>query len=189
MLKFNKTQDRKIKYTISIFAFVVLAVLGVKYFTVMRRDLIFDVLASLLIVGLFLNLYKRLHQDYKSYFFLLLTLVLHDLFLYDKSPFGIKFEHYMHFIGGFTIAIVTDRAFNEKLSMAKRFVLLIIFALGFGVIAEIIEWAGYKVLGLGEGFFQYGVGDEGGWDNSIFDLLFNSLGATMMAISTVFRKK
>ena len=78
---------------------------------------------------------------------------------------------------------------NEKLSRTKRVILLIIFALGIGVIGEIIEWGGYKVLGLGEGFFKYGVGDEGGWDNSIYDLIFNSIGAITMAIITLFRKK
>ena len=95
----------------------------------------------------------------------------------------------MHFVGGFTIAIITDRLFNEKLSKTKRLLLLLAFALGIGVIGEIMEWAGAKFLGSGEGFFFYGIGDEGKWDNSVIDLLFNSLGAAIMGFISLFEKK
>ncbi len=189
MFKINKSRDNKIKNLLTIIAGIIFTILAVKYTISMRRDLIFDVLASIIIVGIFYKLYNKLHQDYKSYFTLIFALTLHDLFFYSTSPFGIRFEFYMHFVGGFTIAIITDRAFREKTSKPKRFLLLIVFALGIGVIGEMIEWAGYKVLGIGEGFFKFGAGDEGGWDNSIFDLIFNSIGATMLAISTLLRKK
>lgn len=189
MFKINKLKDKKIKNILTIFAGIAFAVLGVKYVISMRRDLIFDVLFSIIIVGIFYMFYNKLHQDYKSYFFLIFALVLHDLFLYDTSPFGIRFDHYMHFVGGFTIAIIIDRVFNEKLSKIKRFILLVIFALGIGAVGEIIEWTGYQVLGLGEGFFRYGIGDEGEWKNAIFDLIFNGFGAMTMAIPTLFRKK
>ena len=184
-----KLKDKKIKDVLTISGVIIFIFLGVRYILASRRDLIFDVISSLIIIWLFYKFYNKLHQDWKSCFLLIFALFLHALFLYGTSPLGIKFEHYMHFIGGFTIAIITDRAFNEKLGKAKRFILLLIFALGIGVIGEIIEWGSYKALGIGEGFFKYGAGDEGQWDNSIFDLLFNSLGASIMAISTLFRKK
>src|SRR3989338_2690411 len=145
MFKINKSKDSKIKNILTIIAGIIFTVLAVKYTISMRRDLIFDVLASIIIVGIFYKLYNKLHQDCKSYFTLIFALTLHDLFFYSTSPFGIRFEFYMHFVGGFTIAIITDRAFREKISRPKRFMLLVIFALGIGVIGEMIEWAGYKV--------------------------------------------
>ena len=184
-----KLKDSKIKNILTIIAGIALTVLGIRYTISARRDLIFDVLFSIIIIGAFLKYYKKLHQDYKSYSLLIFTLVLHSLFLYNTKPFGVRFEHYMHFVGGFAIAIMTDRLFNERLSKPKRFFLLLIFALGIGVIGEIIEWEGYKMLGIGEGFFKYGAGDEGGWDNSIYDLVFNSLGAVTMGILTLPRRK
>ena len=59
----------------------------------------------------------------------------------------------MHFIGGFAIAIITDRIFNEKLTRFKRFAIVTIFALGIGAIGEIIEWLGYGVLESGKDSF------------------------------------
>ncbi len=189
MLKISRSKDKKIRIIVTIIACFILIILGIRYVISKRIDLILDVLVSIITIGTFYKFYHKLHQDYKSYFFLIFALILHDFFFYGTKPLGIKFEHYMHFVGGFTIAIITDRVFNEKLSRTKRFLLLMIFALGIGVIGEIIEWLGFKVLGLGEGFFKYGVGDEGEWDNSIIDLFFNSFGASIMAIFTLFRKK
>lgn len=188
MFKINKSKETKIRNILTIIAGIVFTILAVKYTISARRDLIFDVLASIIIVGIFYKFYNKLHQDWKSYFTLIFALVLHDLFFYSTSPLGIRFEFYMHFVGGFTIAIITDRAFGEKISKPKRILLLVIFALGIGVIGEMIEWGGYKVLGIGEGFFRFGAGDEGGWDNSIFDLIFNSIGAITFASSTLLRK-
>ena len=182
-----KLNDTKTKNIITIIAAIIFIILGIKYIISSRRALIFDVIFSILIVGFFYKFYNKLHQDYKSYFALIFALVLHDLFLYDTSPFGIRFDHYMHFVGGFTIALITDRAFNEKFGKIRRFTLLVIFALGFGVIGEIVEWLGYQVLGLGEGFFLYGIGDEGEWINAILDLIFNGLGAITMAVIRLFR--
>lgn len=184
-----KLDDKKAKNAISALAVLALAALGVKYLIERRVDLIFDAASSLAIIGIMHKFHEKLNQDYKSYFLVAFTLILHDLFLYDTMPLGIKFEHYMHFAGGFTIAIFTDRLFRERLPKPKRLLLLVLFALGIGAIAETAEWGGYKILGLGEGFFKYGAGDEGGWDNSILDLIFNGIGASAMAASTLFRKK
>lgn len=182
MIKLN---DKKVKNTLTIIAGIIFIILGIRYTLQSRRDLIFDLLFSIFIVGFFYKFYNKIHQDYKSYFFLIFALTLHDLFLYDTSPLGIRFDHYMHFVGGFTIAIIADRLFNEKMGRLKRFILLVIFALGIGAIGEIIEWLGYTVLGLGEGFFRYGAGDEGEWRNAIFDLIFNTFGAMTMSILRV----
>ncbi len=188
MRKISKTLDIKIKRILTAIALVVLLFLAARYISA-KPVLFLDIISSFIIIGIFYKFYNKLHQNCISYFFLIFTLILHDLSLYSTAPFGIKFEHYMHFIGGFTIAKITDRFFIEKLSKPKRFLVLIVFALGIGVIGEIIEWLGLKLFGAGEGFFQFGIGDEGGWDNSIIDLLFNSLGALAASAFAMFRKR
>jgi len=186
MIKIN---DKKLKNMLTVLALIIFIILIIKYIKLNRTALTNDVIFSTIIIIFFYKFYDKLHQDYKSYFFLIFALILHDLGLYASSPLGIRFDHYMHFVGGFTIAILTDRIFNEKFSKTKRFILLIVFSLGIGAIGEIIEWLGYAILGLGEGFFRYGIGDEGEYRNAIFDLVFNSLGAITMAIITLFRKR
>lgn len=184
----SKTRDIQIKNTITTIGLVIFLILGIKYAVAHRLDLLMDIALSIIILAIFHKFYNRLHQDYKSYFFVIFAWILHDLFLYSHGLFGLKFERYMHFTAGFAIAIFADRLFYEKLSKAKRFLLLIIFALGIGVIGEFVEYFGYTTLGLGEGLFRYGIGDEGEWGNAILDLVSNVTGALVMAVLMLFRK-
>ncbi len=180
--------DLRMKNILTIVALTIFIILSIKY-AFLRSKWILDVLGSLIILGIFYKFYNKLHQDSISYFCLILVMVLHDLSFYGESIFGITFENYMHFFGGFTIAIIADRFFNEKLSKAKRFTMLVIFALGVGAIVEIIEWIGFIILGRGEGLFYFGVGDINAWHNTIIDLIFNAFGAIPMGIFTLCRKK
>ena len=96
----------------------------------------------------------------------------------------------MHFIAGFTIALVFDRLLSEKMPLFKRFIVIVLCALGFGAIGEIVEWLGYGILGSGKGFFYFGVGDEGEWRNAIIDTIFNGFGGLMLAfLIALFRRK
>ena len=150
----NKYRDKKIKNILTAVSTLILLVLFIKYASI-NSEFIFDVISSILIIVIFYKFYDELHQDNLSYSFLLFMLILHNLGLYATSPLGIRFDHYMHFVGGFTIAIISDRIFIEKLSKSKRFILVIIFALGVGAVGEILEWLGYGILGSGNGFFFF----------------------------------
>ena len=183
----NKHRVTKIKNILTVIASFILSALLIKH-AIAKSEFIFDVILSISVLFIFYKFYDKLHQDNLSYSSLLFTLVLHNLGLYASSPLGVRFDHYMHFVGGFAIAIIFDRFLKESMSKSKRFALVIIFALGIGAIGEIIEWAGYGILGNGGGFLFYGTGDEGEWNNSIKDLIFNSLGAVAFAASTLFRK-
>ena len=184
----DKMQDKKIKNLTAVLGVIILIILFFRYSIVVKTEFVYDVVASTLIVAIFFIFYDKLHQDCISYFFLMFALIIHNLGIYATSPFGIRFDHYMHFFGGFTIAIIGDRIFNEKFSRGKRFVFVVIFALGIGAIGEILEWIGYGILGKGDGFFFFGMGDEGEWRNSMLDLIFNFIGGTFMGILTLFRK-
>jgi uncharacterized membrane protein YjdF len=106
---------------------------------------------------------------------------MHNLSLYETSPFGFRFDHYMHFVGGFTISAVTNRIFDDS-SKIKKLMLLVFISLGIGALGEILEWLGYSILGAGDGFLFYGIGDEGEWRNSIFDMIFNMFGALFFSL-------
>lgn len=186
--KLLKSYNKKIKHIITILGLLILTALLIKYTFITKTQFRYDTLGSIILVGIFYLLYNKLHQDNISYFFFVSTLILHNLSLYAINPLGIRFDHYMHFASGFTIALIADRSFYEKLSNQKRFLLVIVFAVGIGAIGEIFEWLGYAILGKGEGFFFYGVGDEGEWNNAVFDIIFNLFGATTFAVSKLLRK-
>jgi uncharacterized membrane protein YjdF len=189
MPKIKIRNSEKIKKLLALTGTGIFILLGLRYILFYNSKFILDIAMSIIAVSVFYMLYDRLHQDNISYLLMIITLLLHDLSLYGNNIFGIPFEHYMHFFGGFTIATITDRLFNEKLHKAKRFLLLIIFSLGIGAIVEITEWIGFKILGPGEGLFYFGAGDFDSWHNTIKDLIFNASGATLMGIRTLFRKK
>lgn len=172
---------KKIEGILTVFTFAILASLGLKYIVSNRIGMVLDIILSVIGLALFLKFYDTLNQDISSYFFFAFALVLHSLGLYAASPLGIRFDHYMHFVGGFAIAIVTDRAFTQKFSPMKRFVFLVIFTLGVGAVGEIMEWLGYAFLGPGEGFLFYGMGDEGEWRNAVLDMIFDLFGGAAMA--------
>jgi uncharacterized membrane protein YjdF len=169
-------------------AIAILLALGVRYAISARIEMVYDVVCSIIVIMVFFALLEPLHQDAWSYGMLLFSIILHDLALYSTSPFGIRFDHYMHFIAGLSLALIADRLFIERWSRAKRFVLIVIFALGIGVMGEIIEWAGYFAFGMGEGFFFYGPGDEGEWHNAMRDMVFNLLGGMTMGVVTFLRR-
>jgi uncharacterized membrane protein YjdF len=154
-----------------------------------KQDLVLDATVSLTLMGLFYWKYKSLRQDNWSTAALWCAVILHNTHLYGSQPLGINFDHYMHFVAGFAIAIVFDRYFYERLTFFQRFLLLSVAALGIGAVGEILEWFGYDILGSGEGFFYYGVGDEGEWRNAILDLICDVFGGFVMVFLTLFRKK
>lgn len=186
MLKINKNKDKKFKNILTIIAFIILLILAIK--NIMRLGLFIDAILSISAIIVFYKLYNKLNQDYMSYSFFIFALILHTLGLYATRPLGIRFDHYMHFVSGFTITLITDRLFNERLSKMKRAILLVFFSIGVGAVGEIIEWLGYYVLGLGDGFLFYGLGDEGEWNNAILDLIFNSFGSLTFIGLLLFKK-
>jgi uncharacterized membrane protein YjdF len=186
---YKNRKDKRLRNSLTLIALIIFLILLIRNFILKTPELAWDIIASAIGIFLFHKYYKRMHQDYISYSFFIFALLLHNLGLYASSPFGIRFDHYMHFVAGFSIALIGDRLLVEKISSGKKFILLLLFSLGIGAIGEILEWLGYAVLGFGPGFFRYGIGDEGEWRNAIFDLVFNSFGAVIICIWTLLRKR
>ncbi len=64
---------------------------------------------------------KKMNLNSPSYVMILVVLTLHNLYLYGNTYFGIRFDVILHFIGGITIAMITDRLFFEKMPLGKKF--------------------------------------------------------------------
>lgn len=171
------------------FGSTVLGILLLFFLYTHEYHLVLDIVVSLAALA-FVMIYKReLKQDAISIFFLVTALILHNLHLYGSTPLGIPFDHYMHFYAGFTLAIIADRLFFEKMHTLKHNFLIIFVALGVGSVGEIIEWLGYGILGSGKGFFFFGMGDEGEWRNAALDMIFNMSGAVLAAIVCFLSRK
>jgi uncharacterized membrane protein YjdF len=176
---------RKDRFTrlVVILGLVALVALGIKYLVENRWDLLWQVIPSVVALGLFFTFGKKFNQDLASHFALTFTLVVHNLGLYSTHPLGIRFDHYTHFLGGFTVALVADRILTEKITRTKRFALILLAALGVGAVWEIIQWLDGYVI---QGFDMFSSDDI---SNSMRDMICNGLGGTVMGIITLFRKQ
>ena len=180
-----KLEDKAIKEIVTLTALAALILLAIRNIFNPNTEFIFDTIYAALVIWLFGRYYSQLHQDSISYSLLVFAMILHNLNLYPFSPFGIKFDHYMHFTGGLAIALIADRFFIEKMSRAKRLFLMVFFTLGVGALGEIVEWLGYTFVGSGDGMFFHGIGDEIEWSNAIIDMIFNGLGAIAVGLLTI----
>jgi len=157
--------------------------LGIKYKFESRWDLLLQVAASLVILAVFIAARGRLHQDSTSTLFVVLTALVHNLGFYGSHPLGIRFDHYAHFLGAFSVAIVIDRIYVEKLPRQKRFLLVVLSTIGVGGILEIVQWIdGYLLPNVA--FFK---ADD--ISNTMGDMISNTLGGMIMGIVTLLRKE
>jgi len=166
-----------------ILGLIVLVALGTSYFIENRLDLILQVVASIIGLAVFRVLGKRLKQDLASHLALTVTLVVHNLGLYSTHPLDISFDHFTHFLGGFTVAIVTDRMFTEKLTRTKRFTILLMASLGVGALLEIVQWLDAYIV---PGVEMFRADDI---SNAINDLISDGLGGIVMGIIALVRKQ
>jgi len=136
---------------------------------------------------------------------------------YLNSPFPIAYDHITHFFPLLAFALLffqfVSRFMTRRLFAVKTLFLiaLVILAVsGIGVIIELFEFSGFLINGFGEGGFAFGAGDAcpgqivstfeeidaygGGWFNTMYDLIWNSIGALagvfiMVLAHYVFKKK
>lgn len=135
---------------------------------------------------------------------------------YGSSPLPIDWDHITHLVGLFSFSLLffrfieqfTDSTFTKKNILL--YTLAILAASGVGAVIELAEFAGYLKFGFGEGALAFGPGDGaagtfttdtdglinnlgGGWINTGWDLIYNTIGITAGLIATLtnnfFRKK
>lgn len=135
---------------------------------------------------------------------LILSLLPHALgfmgfYLNSPLPFGLAYDHFTHLLPLFAFALFffqfLSRFMARKLFALKTLFLIavvILAASGIGVIIELFEFSGFLINGFGEGGLAFGAGDAcsgqivgtfeeidaygGGWFNTMYDLIWNSIG-------------
>jgi VanZ family protein len=131
--------------------------------------------------------------------------VLHSLGLfggYNWHFAGIPFDKVVHFSGYcmLTVFLVHWSGLESPLLRKKNagMIALIMFtAVGVGAVNEIAEYTGYRLFGVGDGFFLLGAGDgdpslaykfQGSWDDSMKDMIANIVGVCAGILLTGVRK-
>ncbi|MFQ5474854.1 MAG: DUF2238 domain-containing protein [Candidatus Nanoarchaeia archaeon] len=126
-----------------------------------------------------------------------LFLIVHELgsvMLYGTMLGPLRYDKVMHFFGGFVLVFIFYNLFTNNFTDGEHHHLIlplcILCALGIGAITEIIEYiVGFQINGAGSGFFAYGVGDFGEWNDTIWDMASNLLGTLSGSITTLLIKK
>ncbi len=132
--------------------------------------------------------------DNRVYLVVVLGFVLHNMGVfgfYSQSPVFIQWDHITHMFGSFAATRVVYNFFvKEKLmnTLSKKVVLslfIVLIALGVGAFVEFLEFIGYFLIGEGAGVFGHGLGDinteffNSEWFNTMFDMLYNMVGAIL----------
>lgn len=122
-----------------------------------------------------------------SVFFLGLSLLWNSLgnlrLLNGSSLYALQnYDLFVHFTGFlfFTLGIITIYFKDYKKQKWVNIVMILFFLLGLGATIEISEYVGFRVLGYGSSWLQFGDGDDGDdfgpWEDSMEDMIANLLG-------------
>jgi uncharacterized membrane protein YjdF len=102
---------------------------------------------------------RKLHL-YPAHFALFAIAILFHMLgtfgFYQRSPFPLSFDIYLHFYFAFAIALILERFFRIYLdgrAGAAR-VAALMFMMGFGALHEIMEYASYLLLGEERGMLK-----------------------------------
>lgn len=171
---------------------VMLILLGFAFLDLRNQafDLFFDRLfmIAIIIAYYFFNLKYSFPTHYT--YLALIPIVLHSSKLYGHSYLGIQFDFYHHFFSCFVIGLLVNYILFKKNPENKlqNFVLAVLIVAGIGSLFEIMEFGGYALFGKGEGVFRYGLGDFGELNDTIWDMVNNTLGAIFASLLYVGKK-
>lgn len=171
-----------------------------------------DMIFFIILLVFFYFTYERWNLNLPIYTMLIIGFIPHALgFMgfYASTPVWIQWDHVTHFFSIFGFGLLffnflhqwMDRKFFTHKTL---FLVAVVFlaASGIGVVIEIIEFGGFLVYGFGEGALAFGAGDAApgqivtsieeieaygvGWFNTMYDLVYNSLGALSALIVMIF---
>lgn len=162
-----------------------------------------DMIAFIVLIVFFYFTYEKWNLNLPVYTVLVLGFIPHALgFMgfYLNTPLPIAWDHFTHIVPIFAFGLLffnflykwMDRKFFTQKTIFLILVVLLA-ASGVGVVIELIEFSGFLVYGFGEGALAFGAGDAcdgqlvstfeeidaygGGWFNTMYDLIWNSMGA------------
>jgi hypothetical protein len=185
---------------IGIVIFLVMILLS---FIVGNTGFVPDMIGFIVLTVFFYFTYEKWNLNLPIYTLLILGFIPHALgFMgfYLNTPIGLAWDHFTHITSMFAFGLLffnflyqwMDRKFFTQKTIFLILVVLLA-ASGVGVVIELIEFSGFLVYGFGEGALAFGAGDActgqlvstfeeidaygGGWFNTMYDLIWNSMGA------------
>ncbi len=198
----------------------VLAVLGLLLTLIIalkinNTDYIAEIIVFTILTILMFLFYDYLKLNRFTYLLLIISLFLHAFGafgFYAKSPFNIQYDHITHFAFFFSFGLAFFIFLKKYLPEKSKLILLILIVFfvssGVGAMVEQVEFLGYLSAGGGKGLFYVGdAGDigvgalsqidlremdavGGGWLNTGWDVMYNSIGTIFgMLIAVIFFNK
>ena len=207
-----KTKTKLYLFSILILLFFIFAAFQRKIYGYITDSIIIFIIMTILYLS-----YDKLNISPSSYAMMLIALALHNAGVfgfYYKSPLRyfdpvweqhisthpFQWDHITHIFSGTAISMLFfdyfKRFFNKD-KLNNFFIIFSVFliAQGIGAIGEIYEFAGYSLIGEGEGATGRGAGDysmywiSSDWINTMLDLVYNLFGASIgIAVSYILYK-
>lgn len=174
-----------------------------------------DMIVLIAVILFFYFTYNHWNLNLPIYTIIILSFIPHCLgFMgfYFSSPLPFAWDHFTHVWPCFAFALFFFQYLKQF--MDKRFfstktiflIIVVIFAAsGIGVGIELFEFSGFLVNGFGEGALAFGAGDAcegqivstfeeideygGGWFNTMYDLIWNSIGVLAGVLLMIFFKQ
>ena len=146
---------------------VLAGVVAAAFLTGRRIWAVDAVVFAALLGGLYL-LRSRLRLTPALFTLLCTIVVAHGLAvfgLFGMTLFGVEYDSYIHSYSSIVVALVVFHyVLGLDLPLPETLILTLLLALGLGLLNELVEFAGYRLFGRGEGFFLLGPGDIGATD-------------------------
>ena len=178
------------------FLFIIWYCVKTNFHYYIADSVIFIILTILLFI-----FYRQWKLDTCTFLMIVVAFILHDLGafrFYASPPLPFEWDIVTHVVGVFAATLFL---YNLALHLTKKnhhpytFFIIILAALGIGVVIEFIEFYGLMTTGFGEGFLGRGFGDfnpaivSSDYIDTIQDLFWNLVGATLGFIVAFVKEK
>lgn len=192
----KKTEEKIIDVSL-IISFIIFTALGISAIITKNVEFIYDRFFSAIIILFGYFIHRKIYLRLYAFLPIMAVAIMHHLKLYGLVFYGfIEFDMIMHFSAGFAIALILYSYLKYEIDGSRFKYGLIAFLCTLGITSsnEIMEYIGYYFLGPGEGLLFYGTGDFGGYADTAWDLICNTLGAFFavslaIVLSSFARKK
>ncbi len=111
--------------------------------------------------------------------------------LYSLSFWGVEYDSIIHTYASIVVGLAAYRYMCKfEVSVAEAAAMAMLLTMGLGLFNEIVEFAGYRIGGRGEGLFLLGPGDIGAenvFDNLMTDFVHDFVGGAVgVALSAIW---
>ncbi len=171
-----------------------------------------DMIVLIAVILFFYFTYNQWNLNLPIYTIIILSFIPHCvgfMGFYFRSPLPFAWDHFTHILPCFAFALFffqfLCKFMDKKILTTKTIFLIfvvILAASGIGVGIELFEFSGFLIYGFGEGALAFGAGDAcegqlvstieeidaygGGWFNTMYDLIYNSIGVLAGVLLMIF---